>query len=148
MAFVHSLKVANTYSAGGATLATSETVSATGSAEANLSQAFTTLDPSPTALVFEGFAYETASEALGCYFLLSSSDGAVPSGKLTDDNDILIAELVNGVSYVWMTGNYPAGRTNPLTDSITSLKFVPYDTATVGANATLDVKILFNADTA
>lgn len=149
MAFVHSLKVANTYSAGGATLATSETVSATGSAEANLSQAFTTADPAVTTpLEFEGFAYETASEALGCYFLLSSNGGAIPSGKLTDDNDVLIAELVNGVSYVWMTGNYPAGRTNPLTDSITSLKFVPYDTATAGANGTLDVKILFNADTA
>ena len=148
MAFVHSLQVSNTYTAGGASNLTTETVSATGSAEANLSQSFTTdASASDTALEFEGFSYETASEALGCYFLLSS-DGTIPSGKLTDDNDTLIAELVKGVSYVWMTGNYPAGRTNPLTDAITSLKFVPYDTAATSTAGTLDVKILFNADTA
>lgn len=150
MSFSHTTTVKTTYSAGGVNKVDDSSYTKTASAEINLSETLTTNAVTPeTPLEVTGFDFADNTTAQSLLFEWAQTAAEItaascPSGFLTDQADAKLTDLFVNESKVWVEGNDDKWGAVPLNSSMTSIKFVPYDTAATTATGVLTVRVLYN----
>ena len=152
MALTHTNKIRYYYTAGGTTLDTSVTKTQSAGAEANVSESITQALGNVAATTIAGFEFTTKNTAKSVYL----KQTGYPSGVglyINGAGGALIAALDDGVPYVWTSGNpavlgeenFPAGRANPLHDSITALYVKPSgDGDAAEQTIAVELKVLYD----
>lgn len=145
MPFSHTNQITYSYQAGGQNSIKTVSVVETAGAEINISESLTAGDPSTTALVINGFEFQTAAQARSIYIRVDGFDCTVRGNDGVADYDIKALE--NGKPFVWShnnTNNFPPDARNPLEDGTVSISVVPNGSTEVGATGSIEMKVLYD----
>lgn len=156
MAFSHTNSIRYKYTAGGVEADKTIAKTESGSAEINIEHEVTMGATVTADLSVPGFEFADASQAVSIYARLDGVNGAIYCDASSGGDKI--ADLDDGEPFVWSKNgglNFPAGATNTLVDSTTSLVVKPdaYHATTNplavdGNKATITLRVLYDGGAA